>query len=256
MSNVDRDEMKKIDDIIARQYGVLRKCFEKKKVRIAVCFAIFFSLLVVNCALYFSEAGRSSDQFVVVIDPGHGGGDPGKVGTSDVLEKDVNLAISLKLKEALEKQGIKVVMTRENDESLATPGATNKKTSDMNNRVEIINTSQADILISIHQNSYTDASVKGAQVFYHGTSEESRTLAEAIQQNMISEVDPENKRVAKEGNDYFILRKSICPGVIIECGFLSCPEETARLIDEQYQQKLVDAISGAVCALYNENIRH
>lgn len=167
-----------------------------------------------------------------------------------MLEKDVNLAISLKLRDKLEAQGIKVIMTREIDTNLATPGATNKKTSDMNNRVEIINSEHVDILISIHQNSYRDASVKGAQVFYHGTSEESKNLAETIQSCLISEVDPENTRVAKEGNDYFILRKSICPGVIVECGFLSCPEETAKLVDEVYQDKLAGAIANAVCKLY------
>lgn len=242
--------MKKITDGFAGLYVNFKRLFGKRAFKVAFGFAVFLILVIINCCLYFSKAVKQDDGLLVVIDPGHGGSDPGKVGVSDVLEKDVNLAISLKLKERLEAEGIKVVMTRENDESLATPGATNKKTSDMNNRIEIINGSGADCLISIHQNSYTTASVKGAQVFYYGTSKESRELAEKLQKYLISGVDPENHREAKQGNDYFILRRSVCPGVIIECGFLSCPAETAKLIDEDYQNKIADAITNAVCELY------
>lgn len=250
VNSVDCDNMRNGKMIFAKLYGNLRGRFRQRAVRVVIGFAIFFILMIVNCVLYFSQAVRPEEQFVVAIDAGHGGNDPGKVGTSNVLEKDVNLAIALKLRDKLQARGIKVIMTREIDMSLATPGATNKKTSDMNNRIEIINSGQADILISIHQNSYGNASVKGAQVFYHGTSEESRNLAETIQRYLITEVDPENTRAAKEGNDYFILRKSTCPGVIIECGFLSCPEETAKLVDEAYQDKLAEAIANAVCKLY------
>lgn len=214
---------------------------------------LFFLLSVIaimNCYFYFSEATNPED-VVVVIDAGHGGNDPGKVGVSNVLEKDVNLSIALILKDKLEEKGFQVILTRENDESLATSGATNKKSSDMNNRIEIINGVKADCLISIHQNSYSSSSVKGAQVFYHGTSAESRELAEAIQKSLIENVDSNNHRKAKEGSDYFILRKSVCPGVIVECGFLSCPEETAKLVDEGYQNKLADAIVEGICEKYN-----
>ena len=246
ISSADCDVMEN-KNIILR----LRMCLNRNRfIKVIVGSIFLFVLLIVNCVLYFSKAIKPNDDFVVVIDPGHGGSDPGKVGASDVKEKDVNLAIALKLRDSLEERGVKVVLTRENDACLATPGATNKKTSDMNNRVEIINSSQADILISIHQNSYTDASVKGAQVFYHGTSEESRRLAETLQSALISGVDPDNNRAAKEGNDYFILRKSTCPGVIVECGFLSCPEETAKLVDEEYQEKIAETIAESVCRLY------
>lgn len=250
VSSVDCDDMKKDKMIFAKLYGNLRGCFKGRSARVIIGFAIFFILLIVNCVLYFSQAVKPKEQLVVAVDAGHGGNDPGKVGASNVLEKDVNLAIALKLRDKLEAQGVKVIMTREIDASLATPGATNKKTSDMNNRIEIINSEHVDILISIHQNSYGSASAKGAQVFYHGTSEESKELAETIQSFLISGVDPENTRAAKEGNDYFILRKSTCPGVIVECGFLSCPEETAKLVDEAYQDKLAGAIADAVCKLY------
>lgn len=239
--------MRKIVEQLAKPYKQLVLRFGKRASRIIFGFAVFLILVVLNCFFYFSEAAKVDDtQIIVVIDPGHGGSDPGKVGVSGVLEKDVNLSISLKLKEKLESQGVKVVITREIDESLETEGATNKKSSDMKNRVGIINGANADCLISIHQNSYMDASAKGAQVFYYGTSEESCDLAKRIQALLISDVDPENHREVKEGNDYYILRKSTCPGVIIECGFLSCPEETSKLVDEGYQDKIAEAVTKAV----------
>lgn len=223
-----------------------KKMIKNRKSRFILCFAVLFIIIIVNCFLYFSKAIKPDDELVIVIDPGHGGNDPGKVGINGVDEKDINLSIALKLKESLEKRGVRVVMTRENDASLATLGATNKKTSDMNNRIEIINSCHADMLISIHQNSYTSPDVKGAQVFYHDSSDDSRIIAQTLQNALVSEVDPENKREAKAGNDYFILRKSTCPGVIIECGFLSCPKEAAKLVDEEYQWKIAETIAGVI----------
>ena len=243
--------MKERINEFAKLYESIHDVFGRKTLNIIVGFAIFFVLLILNGYIYFSGAQKPSGELVVVIDAGHGGNDPGKVSSSGVDEKDVNLAIALKLREQLENRGVKVVMTRENDSSLANPEAINKKTSDLNNRVEIINASNANCLISIHQNSYPDKAVHGAQVFYHGTSEESRELATHIQKKIIADVDSSNKRKEKEGNDYFILRKSVCPGVIIECGFLSCPNETAKLIDDKYQDKLACAIADSVCEVYN-----
>lgn len=213
---------------------------------------VFFMLMLVNCFVYYSGAKEKEKEFIVVIDAGHGGNDPGKVSPDGILEKDVNLAIALKLKERLEEQGVKVILTRDSDYCLAAEGATNKKKSDMINRMEIVNTSGADLLISIHQNSYSDKKVKGSQTFYYGSSAESEKLAKEIQSCIREYVDNDNNRKAKAENDYYILRKSVCPAVIIECGFLSNPEETAMLVDESYQDKLAQAISKAVCE-FHEN---
>lgn len=229
-------------------YMRLEQWFRNRKYIIYIGVAIFFILAILNCFMIMADADE--EPVVVVIDAGHGGNDPGKIGTAGNQEKDINLEIALKLKDSLEAEGIIVILTRETDTNLATPGATNKKTSDMANRVELINESDADCLISIHQNSYSDPSVKGAQVFYYGGSEESKKLAEALQQSLISNVDPENHRQIKEGNDYYILRKTTCPGVIVECGFLSCPSEESKLADGSYQQELVDAITQAICDVY------
>ncbi len=216
----------------------------KRKWKLLLGFALFLCLLILNCFLYCNKAG---DRLVVVIDAGHGGNDPGKVSRDGVKEKDINLQIAYCLKAQLQARGVTVIMTREEDGCLATKGATNKKVSDMHNRVSLINESDADYLISIHQNSYTDASVSGPQVFYHGASEQSKELAGNVQANLIEELSPPKIREFKSENSYYILKNSTCPGVIVECGFLSCPEECAKLQTAEYQQAIARAIARAVC---------
>ena len=210
--------MKNIKNIIAKYYSYLW-----------ICFAILFCAMILNGYIGQGKNLKKENKLVVVIDPGHGGNDPVKGSKDGVLEKDINLEIALLLKEELEKMGATVIMTRETDICLAAEGATNKKSSDMKKRVEIINEINPTCMISIHQNSFSDQSVSGAQVFYNGESDDSKALAQAIQSEFIQSVDSENNRKIKEGNDYYILRKTICPGVIIECGFLSCPAETDKL---------------------------
>ena len=219
---------------------------------------IFLFLAMVNVLGIISKgmgtrllSETPKNNFVVVIDAGHGGNDPGKVGTG-CLEKDINLAIGLKLKENLEENNVMVIMTRIEDVNLATLGATNKKNSDMINRVDLINSSSADCLISIHQNSYSDSTVKGAQVFYYEASEEGKKMGEILQDKLVSCVDSDNHRKAKGGDNYYILGKSICPGVIVECGFLSCPEEEARLMDEDYQEKIAKALADGIMLYLNK----
>ena len=207
------------------------------------------SIETVNGQVASYQDGAKKETILVVIDPGHGGNDPGKVSGDGVLEKDVNLEISFTLKEELEVRGVNVVMLRETDTNLTTQGATNKKSSDMKNRVAIINESNPDVLVSIHQNSYTDPSVRGPQVFYHSVSSESEIFAKHLQDKLKS-INPEYAREAKSGDDYYILNKSICPGVIVECGFLSCPEETALLTSKVYQKKIASAIADAICETY------
>ena len=218
---------------------------------VAILFVDWWEKPEHSCREESSEAVEEKNSIVkeasllVVIDPGHGGNDPGKVSRDGILEKDVNLQIAFCLKQELEARGIETIMLRTTDDNLATAGATNKKNSDMKNRVSIINDSHADCLISIHQNSFTDPKVRGPQAFYHGESEESQELALKLQEKL-NAIYPQYAREAKEGNDYYLLNKSICPGVILECGFLSCPEETALLTSEQYQQKIASAIADAI----------
>lgn len=187
---------------------------------------------------YAPENGK----ITVVIDSGHGGNDPGKVGIHGEKEKDINLAIAKKLQRNLEHQGFHVMMTRTDDNGLYSEGSENKKREDMKRRIEMMNTSGAVLAVSIHQNSFTDSRYKGAQTFYYKTSEKSRGLAQYIQESLIENADGENTRQAKENDSYYILKKSEIPAVIVECGFLSNEEEAAKLCDENYQEKLAWAI--------------
>ena len=191
---------------------------------------------------------------VIVIDPGHGGADPGKVGINTALEKDINLSISFKLKTYLEEKGYEVVLTRTDDNGLYSLEDNNKKRADMKKRVSIINETNPVMAISVHQNSFSQASSKGAQVFYHVKSEEGKKLAECIQEQMKLIINDGNKRVAKSNDTYYMLKNTSCPTVIVECGFLSNPTEADLLLDDAYQGKVATGIVEGINAyLANQN---
>ena len=219
----------------------------KKIMELIFALAVLAGLLFAGDKVrtYVSVQQDNVRRNLVVLDPGHGGRDPGKVGAQGEQEKDINLAISLKVKERLEKDGMEVVMTREKDVMLADEDASNKKLEDLNNRISIINERQPAVAVSIHQNSYSDASVKGAQVFYFTHSDKGKQAAEAMQKELL-EFDQENTRKIKANDTYYLLKKTEVPTVIVECGFLSCPEEAALLTDEAYQKKLAEAIAKGI----------
>ena len=183
-------------------------------------------------------AAQKAATKVVVLDSGHGGDDPGKIGANGVKEKDINLAIARLLKKKLEKQGILVVMTREGEDDLSDPGAVNAKVQDLQRRVQLIHEKKPDCVISIHQNSYPDAAVKGAQVFYYTGSMGSETLASGIQDQLVRGLDPENHRKVKANDSYYLLKKTKGTIVIVECGFLSNQAEAEKLCDEEYQDRI------------------
>lgn len=173
----------------------------------------------------------------IVLDAGHGGWDPGKTGTNGADEKLLNLAVVEKLAEYLEQGGAEVILTRDSDAALG-----KGKKADMAERKKIVNETGADILVSIHQNAFPSARAKGAQVFYHKSSEKGKVLAECVQESLRSRVDGSNIRQAKENKEYYILRTTEIPAVIVECGFLSNAEEERLLNDAEYQEKLAWAI--------------
>jgi N-acetylmuramoyl-L-alanine amidase len=178
----------------------------------------------------------------VVLDAGHGGADPGKVGADGSLEKDINLKIVEKLQTFLELEDVQVYLTRESDAGLYDENASNKKVQDMKNRVALIEEKQPDLVVSIHQNSYHEEYVHGAQTFYYAGSEKSQELAERIQQSMTLRLDPENARQAKANDSYYLLKKTSYPIVIVECGFLSNNEEAQKLSTDYYQEKVAWAV--------------
>lgn len=192
------------------------------------------------------EQAESEEKRCIVIDCGHGGSDPGKVGINDALEKDINLAIGRKLKKLLEAEGIQVVMTREEDEGLYSADAENKKSQDMKRRCELIDEHMPVFTVSIHQNSYHEEYVRGAQVFYYSHSEEGKKLAETLQTKLIEGLDTKNTRQPKANDSYYLLIHTKSPTVIVECGFLSNREEAALLGQEEYQEKAAKAICAGV----------
>lgn len=191
-------------------------------------------------------------KFTVVIDPGHGGRDPGKVGVAGTLEKDVNLKIALYLKEMLEAQDIKIIMTRDEDKDLATTSS-NFKVSDMKERVALIQKSNTDAVVSIHQNSYTASEVYGAQCFYYTNSEEGEKLASILQKQIITSTNQTKIREIKNNSDYYLLKHSPLPTVIVECGFLSNPAEETLLLTDEYQRKMAWAIHLGILQYLNQN---
>ena len=193
---------------------------------------------------------KEKQKFCVVIDAGHGGNDPGKVGINSALEKDINLEIAYQLKEFLEMDDVKVVMTREGENGLYDENASNKKVQDMKRRIEIIEKTEPDLVVSIHQNSYQEEYVKGAQVFYYSTSEKSRILAEIIQEQLRL-LNQENKRSAKGNDSYYLLKKTARPIVIVECGFLSNRSEAEMLITPLYQERVAFQIHMGIMKYLN-----
>lgn len=180
--------------------------------------------------------------YCVVLDAGHGAADPGKIGCNDAKEKDINLAIVLKLQKYLEKENVKAVLTRESDEPLYEDSAVNKKMSDMNARVSIIESVKPDLVVSIHQNSYHESSVCGPQVFYYKASEKGKLAAECLQASFDGLEEIDNRRLAKANDNYYLLLHTSAPMVIAECGFLSNPEEAGLLIQDSYQEKMAQVL--------------
>lgn len=203
------------------------------------------------------EKQETEPSLTIVVDAGHGGMDPGKVGVDGQLEKDINLDIALLLKKQLELEkniNIEVILTRTEDMGHYKESDSNKKMADMTARCDIVKEAEADMLVSIHQNSYHSASVHGPQVFYYEESEEGKLLAEAIQASLVSNLVTDGKgRVAKANDNYYILLNVHCPAVIVECGFLSNPEEARLLETDEYQEKVAEAIAKGIISTVKDN---
>lgn len=193
---------------------------------------------------------------VIVIDPGHGGIDGGAVGRSGTLESNVNLDIALRLRKLLEQDGAVVILTRDEDEGLYTHEGTirKKKNEDLKNRKKIREESEADAFISIHMNSFQDGKCHGAQSFYPKKPEESKRLAELIQEEFIRVLDKTNHRVAKQKSDIYLLKGCTIPTVLVECGFLSNPREEKLFQSDTYKEKVAWSIYiGILRYFYEEN---
>lgn len=187
-----------------------------------------------------AEEQKKADGALIVLDSGHGGFDPGKIGINGALEKEVNLKIAKKVELCLKKQGYTVIMTRENDNSLA-----DSKVEDLKARVSLINDKKPLVAVSIHQNSYSQESIHGAQVFYYTHSKNGEKAAKILQEAML-DVDSDNSRQAKKNDTYYLLKKTKIPTVIVECGFLSNQNEADLLITDEYQEKMAEAVAKGI----------
>ena len=185
---------------------------QNKLLSVIMTMLLLVSVVYVGREMASYVAGRSVDvkeeKICVVIDAGHGGDDPGKVGINGANEKDVNLEIARLVKQFLEENDIEVVMTRESDEGLYDVNASNKKVQDMKRRIELIEEVKPMVTVSIHQNSYPEEYVHGAQVFYYTGSVQGELLAECIQKQLVAKVDSENNRRIKANDSYYLLKKT------------------------------------------------
>lgn len=212
---------------------------------VIVCFTIA-ALAVAGVSRQAAPVYGDGNGCLVVIDPGHGGEDGGAVSVTDVQEKDINLEISLRVRELLHLCGIQTVMTREDDSAIYDEGCSSivqKKASDLKNRAKMVNDLPGAILLSIHQNQFPEEKYSGAQVFYNAAPE-SETLAKQIQEALRCGLDAANQRQCKLSSGVYLMEHIHNPGILVECGFLSNRKEEALLRTEEYQKKL----SCAVCA--------
>lgn len=222
-------------------------------------FVITILLLAIACLYgYKHVASRHEEKYIaalswvvanklIVIDPGHGGEDPGAIGTTGVHEKDIVLSVSKKLATILNEAGAEAVLTRESDRDLSDPNAGDLDTAkiqDLSRRVDLANNRGADIFISIHVNSFPDPREDGAQTFYQPGSEESKKLSVAVQDEL-------NRFLANPGReakpvDYFANRMTKMPSTIVEIGFITNPKEEKMMLDQYYQGKVAWAVYAGI----------
>ena len=210
----------------------------KRTILIALCII----LCVVGVVVYFTairSTFQPKPQYTIVIDAGHGGRDGGAVGSTGVTESELNLEFSLKLKEMCEDYGFKVVLTRKDMNGLYSIFASNKKKSEMKKRQEIIEKAKPDVVVSIHMNSFSFSS-SGAQCFYASGNESGQALATSVQQALSTEI--EHTGLAAKVGDFYVLNCTDYASVLVECGFLSNPEEERKLCDEEYQSNFCRTI--------------
>lgn len=231
---------------------------KRKSVILYIIFFIIYLILIIfafyNIDNYSAVNVEYNSLPVIVIDAGHGGEDGGAVA-NNVVEKNINLSISNKLRDIFISSGFNVKMTRSSDKMINDSGDTlrDRKVSDMKNRLKLFNESENNIVISIHQNKFTQEEYKGSQVFYSTNNKESEKLALSIKTSIKTLIQPDNVRETKPADrNIYLLYNSKTPSVIVECGFISNFEEALLLKDNAYQNKIVFAIYSGFLDYYNK----
>ncbi len=228
-----------------------------KKLLFAVV-PVFLSFIIFLSSIFFPASISQNVNLtqgytlpVIIIDPGHGGFDGGAVSVNGTPEKEINLQICLLLNEYLSLFGYKTIITRETDSSLEDSGLKtirSKKTSDLHNRMSIMSKTENAVFVCIHQNSSTNSSYKGFQVFYSPNfTAKSELLADCIQESAVSILNEEKPRKIKEcGNSVFLIYKAVKPAVLVECGFISNAEEANLLESTTHQEKISFSIANGI----------
>lgn len=229
---------------------------------IVVCVGVMLLFSIVNSFRSITRAKPVMADFTVlptiVIDPGHGGMDGGAV-SGDIIEKDVNLAICLTMRDIFVASGFDVVMTRDTDISIhddGVKGTRKQKVSDLHNRLAIAEASPDTIFLSVHQNKFTSSKSRGTQIFYSPNNPGSEQLAAILQDDFIKMLQPENNRKYKKaGKNLYLMYEAKCPAVLVECGFISNPAEAGLLSDAEYQSKIAFTVFCSVMRFLGLNVQ-
>ena len=220
--------------------------FKKKGL---LCFILVIIVALIVSFFAVSNVSIPKPQYSIVIDAGHGGIDGGAVGGKGISESQLNLDYSLELKKLCESVGIKVVLTRSDMNGLYSPTSSNKKRSEMEKREKIINSSNADAVVSIHMNSFPLPSSRGAQVFYKEGDESGKAFADGVQSELLKNI--ENSRKIPAIGDYYVLNCCKKPAILVECGYLSNAEEEKLLCDKEYMEKFCKALLQGILNFFN-----
>lgn len=205
----------------------------------------------------YSQSREIENRSCVIIDAGHGGVDGGATSCTGVLESKINLDIAKRVEDVMHLIGIKTLMIRDTDRSIHTQGnsISEQKISDLKNRVKIINSTANALLVSIHQNHFSDSRYNGAQVFYAETSG-SKELAHDLQKVLSNTLSKNNYRQIKKADGVYLMKKIECTGILVECGFISNPEEEAKLRNEEYQKKLSCVLAVTISNYLDQSKMH
>ena len=207
----------------------------KKHTLCVILVSVILICSVVGVCYVVRATSSPKALYTIVIDAGHGGRDGGAVGrATEVTESYLNLQFALKLKSICEEYGFNVVLTRKDMNGLYSAFATNKKRSEMEKRMEIIEDANPDLVVSIHMNSFSTSEARGAQVFYAEIHPEYEKFAQKVQDALNAKID--NAKKTAKSSDFYVINTTSIPSILVECGFLSNPEEEALLVSEEYQK--------------------
>lgn len=227
----------------------------QKHLRLLLLVAVVYGAvyLAMQHNLSVKTAALAAQPVTIVVDAGHGGEDGGAVSQNGAKESEINLSVACRLEQVLALCGMKPLMLRSTDDAVSTEGDTihARKVSDLKQRAILTNAAGPAILVSIHQNHFGEAKYCGAQVFYAATSG-SRELAQLAQKGLRSALDPDNGREIKKADTVYLMEQINCTGILVECGFLSNPQEAALLQTPAYQTKIACALGSALAQFLEE----